>query len=502
MRALFLPRPTTKMKSKTLPFVAGLVVAVAGLVSGITFTVSKVAAADCDSNAIIYCGFSSASSFISKVRGNDSGNGHHDLQAVYGHYGLDPSEYSYFASHAVEGAAYKDGRIVVGGKTVATAGASIGRDKSFQGSGPFNVAIAGTTYWGNTNAKAFASDGLPVEVMFDSQGTMQFAVIKSCGNPEFGTVVHTAASCRELTKTAVSGQLNTYDFTATANVSGNATMKQYVFDFGDGTTKTVSSSATSVTLRHTYTKGGTFTAKVTEFASVPGNDNLQLPVISTCAKTVVVQLPFYSCVVLTPAELDKSKFQFSFTAKANFGNGATFTSADFTFGDGTGQNNVKPTTPNSVMVTHTYATPGTYNIAAMLHFSVNGKAVTAPTCTAMVSPTAPPTSTCKPNVPIGSPECLPPCQPGSSVPPESAECQPQVLPNTGAGNTIAIFAAVVVVGFLVYRQVIFRRHKAAFLAAQRGVSPLPLGDPLDDEAPLAGTPLAPKKRTFRRKRPF
>jgi hypothetical protein len=234
---------------------------------------------------------------------------------------------------------------------------------------------------------------------------------------------------------------------------------------------------------------------------VPGNSNLKLPSVSLCTKVITVTLPFYNCAALTGAILDKDKFSYSFTVQANYGNGANFTGADFTFGDGKSQSGVKPK-GNTVVVTHTYANAGQYNIAALLHFTVNGRAVTAPTCTATVTPTTPPTPTCKPGVPVGSPECVAPCQPGSAVPPESAECQPPELPNTGAGNVVALFSVIAIASFLIYRQILFRRHRAAFLAAELGTSPLPLGNPLSDQ-PLAGTPLAqPTKKTLRRRRQF
>lgn len=490
---------------RKFPFVAGLVVALTLLTGGAGLAVHKASAGDCDSNAIIHCGFSSPKSFISDIHNGDE-VGHRDLAAIYAHQFasgqyLSSSMYDDFAAHAVSGTAYKNNTIVVDGKVVARNVSSIGRLASYQGSSPQSYSAGGHTYYGNTNSKAFASDGLPVYVLFDAQGTMQFAVLKSCGNPEFGTAVKTSASCNSLTKTPVSGQLNTYTFTASGNVSGNATITKYVYNFGDGSS-TVTTTNGSTPVKHTYTKAGTFTASVTEYASVPGNDNLKLPVISMCTKQVVVTIPFYLCSALTGAILDKSKFMYSFTATASYGNGATFTSADFTFGDGQAQNGVKPSTPKTVTVSHTYTKAGTYNIAALLHFTVNGKSVVAAhTCTARVTPTTPPTPTCKPGVPVGSPECSPPCTEGSSTPPESPECAPPVLPNTGAGNVIAIFAAVVVAAFLVYRQLLFRRHKAAFYAAQQGTSVLPLGDPLS-ETPLAGTPLAAKRRSFRRKRPF
>jgi hypothetical protein len=64
-----------KIKTRKVSFIAGLLIAAVGLISGVTLTVHRVSAADCDSNAIIYCGFTTASGFIHKVRVNDSLNG-------------------------------------------------------------------------------------------------------------------------------------------------------------------------------------------------------------------------------------------------------------------------------------------------------------------------------------------------------------------------------------------------------------------------------------------
>jgi PKD repeat protein len=488
--------------ARKLTFGAGALLAFGLLLTASMFTFGKASAATCDSDAIIYCGFTSPSEFVTKVKGNSSGNGHNDLQAIYAYYGLSSAQYSNFASHAVAGTTYLDGRIVVNGKTVATDANSIGREASMEGANPFKQVIGSTTYYGNPNSRVYVSDAIPVYVLFNDQGQMQFAVMKSCGNPVSGNIVKTAASCNSLNETAVSGQLNTYDFTAKANTSGNATVTKYVYNFGDGTPAVTSTDGTKP-VRHTYAKAGNFTASVTEYANVPGNSNLQLPAVSLCTKVIKVTLPFYNCVQLTGAILDKTKYSYSFTATANSGNGATFTSADFNYGDGTQQLGVKPATATTAAVSHTYAKAGSYNITATLHFTVLGKVVTASyNCTASVTPTTPPTPTCKPGVPVGSPECTP-CQFDASVSSDSTQCLPPALPNTGAGDTIAIFAGVVAAAFLVYRQVLFGKHRAAFMAAQRGSSALPLGNPLSPDAPLAGTPLAPQaptKRSFRRKR--
>jgi len=495
--------------SRRAAFVAGLLVAavsMTGLVgAGVASAASNCAAKnDSDNNAIIYCGFSSPSAFINKVKSNNSGNGHSDLKNVYAYYGLEPADYDRFVSSSRQGSVYSDGRIVVDGQTVATGAKSIGRIASYHGSGYFTTKINGVSYYGNVTSKTFAKGvtSLPATILFNSKGAVQFAVINSCGNPTYGNNVTPSYSCNALHKTAVAGKSNTYQFTTSASAANNATVAKVVYSFGDGTSATEASPSTPVT--HTYTTAGTYTAKVTVYVHLPGNQ--QVTVTSSTCQTVIA-VPFYQCLQLTGAILDQSKMSYSFTATAKYGGGATFTSADFNFGDGNTQEGVKPAAgASSVTVQHMYAKAGNYNASAVLHFNASGQSVSAPACAALVTPTTPPTPECKPGVPVGSADCNQ-CQSDSSLPADSPQCTttPTALPNTGAGDTIAIFAGVAAAGFLVYRQLLFRKHKAAFAAAQMGTSPLPLGDPMNASDPLRDTPLGEKKAvrsTFRRKRPF
>jgi len=98
-----------------------------------------------------------------------------------------------------------------------------------------------------------------------------------------------------------------------------------------------------------------------------------------------------------------------------------------------------------------------------LHFNANGVAKSV-TCIASVTPEQPPTPECKVGVPQGSALCDN-CKYNSSLPPDSPQCVPPVaaasLPNTGAGDVVAIFGAVVVAGFIIFRQFIYRKHKVA-----------------------------------------
>jgi hypothetical protein len=236
-----------------------------------------------------------------------------------------------------------------------------------------------------------------------------------------------------------------------------------------------------------------------------GNPVIATPTTKPTPPPTPPPAPYYSCVQLSGSiPSDSNQMERTFTATASYGNGATFTSADFYFGDGNSKLDVVPITGSkTVSYTYAYATAGSYSAQAVLHFEVSGKAVTAAACPAMVTATTPPTPECKPGVPAGSPMCTP-CQYNASLPSNSPECVAPTtsLPNTGAGDTIGIFAAVAIVGFLVYRQVVFRKHRATFLAAERGTS-LPLVDPLNEGPQLHVAPQQHrKKHSLRRPRQY
>jgi len=509
----------------------------------------KASAADCDDNAIIKCGYSSPSDFIQTVRKNNSGNGHSDLQTVYAHFGLEPSDYDRFVKYSRSGTAYKDGRIVVDGQVVATGAKSIGRESWVQGSGYFSQRIGGTTYYGNVNSKAFASNSIPVDVLFNAKGQMQFAVLRSCGNPEFGNPVTPSYSCNLIHQSPVSGQPGAFTFTTSASAANNAHVVKVVYDFGDGTSTSVSSPSTPV--RHIYTKSGSYTAKVTVYVSLPGNQTVTvtsadcatvvkvaLPLyqctnlaataindskyqykfvvtakaengatlksadfdfgdgksangvkasgstVSTehtyakdgaynakatvyvslpdgktvkvtsadCAHKVPVAIPYYNCVQLTGGLIDAEKYGYTFTATADYGNGATLKSADFDFGDGTTQKNVQPN-GTSVTTEHAYGGAGNYTASVTLYFN-EGKSTQTAKCTASVSPTQV-TPECRPGVPQGSALCSP-CASNAALPADSPDCT-TTLVNTGASDVVGVAVVAVIAGFFIYRQFIYRK---------------------------------------------
>lgn len=578
-------------------------------------------AMDCDSNAIIKCGFGSNQEFVDIVKSNDSRNGHRDLQAVFGYFGFDSSDYSRFVSSAKDGLFHRDGRVTVGAQTIINTGRSLGRNYF---SGSSSKVINGVTYYyGDPNLRFAAGvESIPVKVMFDGNGNAEFVVQTPCGNPMWGTNVISSATCDSINKTDVAGQANTYDFTASAHAAGNAALTQYIYDFGDGSPQVVKTSPTDPA-RHTYTKVGDSVVTLTVVASAPGGNTIRATA-QTCKKTITVLPPPAPKVTITKVVNGKSAIvtdtgknfvyqlkvanagnvplanvavsdeaprgiqfistdkgsvtgnklaytipslglkesvtinitakatiytpkaivnkacvdtptvpgapdacdtadvtvnpplcskldgpnpnglTYTFVATGSYGEGVTLISGDFDFGDGKAVSGVAAA-GSTVTTSHTYAVSGEYSAIATLHFISDGVSYTAPTCRASVKPQAPPTPECKPGIPVGDIRCNP-CQYDASIPASDARCvaPAATLPNTGAGNVIALASAALVGGFLWYRHVLFQRHKRAYLQADFGTSPLPLAEPLESPDPLAATPLAPQahRRGFRRKRQF
>jgi len=413
-----------------------LSVAAAGVSSVRT---NGVEAANCTNNDIIKCGASTPADFVAKANANTTG----DLPTIYADYGLVNNEYGRFASTAKMGTAYRDGRIVVDGQTVATDTSSIGRTKFSYST---NKVIGGKTYYESKTTQVQKSD-IPVMVMFDNKGVMEFAVLTACANPINGKPVTPVYSCDMLNKQAVQGKLNTYRFSTNATATQNATVAKVVYEFGDGTV--VEKTNPSEVVEHTYTSAGTKTAKVTVYVNVPGS---QVTATSAaCATQIEVKIPYFECVQLVGAILNKDQYEYSFTANLRYGNGATFKSASFNYGDGNTANNLPLSADGkSVTANHKYAEAGNYTVTATIVWNDGTKDQNV-NCTAKVTPEKPPVSECKPGVPTGSPECEP-CPYDSNLPKNSDKCVPPVteLPHTGAGSTIALFSGASLLGGLAH----------------------------------------------------
>lgn len=409
---------------------------------------------NCDGNAIVKCGAANSSEFIGKVRTDSPG----DLHAIYDNFGLAPTDYSKFVSYARMGMAYRNGTIEVDHQVVATNAWSIGRrPKSYS----WNYKIGNKTYYASKPQQNFLSD-IPVMVMFDKNGVMQFAALTACGNPMNGKKIVPKYSCDLLQKTAVTGKKNTYSFTTKASASNNAKVVKVVYTFGDGTTATETNPAKAV--EHTYAKSGTYTAKVTVYVSLPGNQTVTVE-SANCATQITIAPPFQSCVDLTAFALDAQKRQFRFTVTTNQGNGATLKDASFDFGDNSTADSVSPASENTVVTDHTYAKDGDYTISATVNFSTfeGDKSVNC-TTTVHISQEM---CAINPSVPANSPECTP-CKYNAQLPANSQSCKPPVtpppsLPNTGAGDVIGLFVGSTLAASIAYRFLLMRRLSSSDL---------------------------------------
>lgn len=493
-------------KSKTwfkLSFAAGMALFVLS-VAGLAVNAPKTYAM-CDAANVIHCGLSGSTTqaYINSVKNywttSKDDAGHTDIRAVM--------QWGGWSSSIVNGATTANtkvgtltsstGKITVDGRVVATGTLITAR---FTHGAGFKQISPGV--WARLSTTEAAQSSYKVLIHFGANGKADAGIIVDCGNVlQFTPTPPPAAvaQCTSLTAAILDKANLQYGFTANAKVT-NAALTGGSFDFGDGSKGTGTVKGTTVIANHKYAKAGTYTAVAT--LTFTAYD--QKPT-ATCKTTITVTVPFYSCVNLGGSILDKDKYSYRFVATMQYGNGAEFSDATFDFGDGQTASGVKSTDGKTVTVDHTYKQAGEYHAFATLRFNVNGSTVTAPACKAFVTPTAPPTPECKPGIPVGDVRCNP-CEYDASITADDTRCvaPATTLPNTGAGNAVAVAAAALVAGFLWYRHILFRRHKRAYMAADLGVSPLPLAEPLESDKPLEGTPLAEQghKSTLRRRRPF
>lgn len=160
------------MTNKLTTYFAGLGIFVSALVSLIAMSPSVSAVVDndpdCDSVAIIRCGAFSADVMRTKASQGD-------VPRVYNAFNISQDD---LRGNYVDGIVWRDGRVTVGGKTVATGAMTAGRN--FGG-----TPIAGTNA-GKYPTSRFATEGQTAFVrMVD--GKFDFAIIKACGNPVTAT---------------------------------------------------------------------------------------------------------------------------------------------------------------------------------------------------------------------------------------------------------------------------------------------------------------------------
>jgi hypothetical protein len=411
---------------------------------------------DCSKNSIDYaaypaagqCGAADAKEFIQDVQHNSPS----DLQSFYSAVaGLNSSNYTQFANTAVAGTVNTDGTVKVNGVTVMTGVQTYGRE-SFGRSSRVAQTIAGHTYYHSAPSDSFA-DGvksLSAMVMFDDKGQAQAVVMNSCGNGVSGTSVKNSVTCKSLnaTQTDATHKPNSYSFTTSVAVAGNAQISRVVYHFSDDNTtvtKTGASAATQV-VTHDFTKDADVT--VTVYASVPGGKEIQATAVASCAKHITFVKPFLVCVNLTATAINESKkgFRFTVSSKTDTTGTTTLQNVDFILdGKDTTKGVTTKDDKGNIYKEYTFTDAVTHKVVASLNFNT-AQGVQSVTCEASVTPAQTPKCTvpgheneapnsptcgyCQPNIPIGDTRCTPPPVTPPTTPPAT-------LVNTGPGTTAA-----------------------------------------------------------------
>ena len=246
--------------------------------------------------------------------------------------------------------------------------------------------------------------------------TADVTVNKTCQQPQPPTY-----SCDALTVDTISR--TQFKFTVTKTVQ-NATFKKVTFTIRDANGTVVDTKdSTDGTLTYDQSTVGTYTVQATVVVDVNGQEKTATS--DNCKKSFEVTQPpienKYVCDSLDVIQQSRDTFQF--TVKATAQGNVSIKEYDFDFGDkqtmivGVGQETQ----------THTYSTPGDYNVRVTVTFMVDGKTVpgiTSDNCAKKVTVAQPPVQECKPGIPVGDSRCnATPTTPGS-------------LPNTGAGVAV------------------------------------------------------------------
>ena len=224
---------------------------------------------DCDNVAIIRCGVSSPRDMRQKAAQGD-------VPKVFNAMNISQGD---LKGGYENGVVWRDGRVTVDGKVVATGAMTAGRN--FGG-----TAINGTKNAGTYSTSKFVTEGQTAYVkMID--GKFSFAVIKSCGNPVSATPKTPEKpkpaptyECVGLSHEKISR--TKHRFTTQSAASGGAKVTSYEYNFGDNTSRSTSYRSAS----HTYDQPGTYTVSVKLHVKV--NDTTESVTSSDCKVSIIV----------------------------------------------------------------------------------------------------------------------------------------------------------------------------------------------------------------------
>jgi len=432
---------------------------------------------DCNSNSLDNkdlnggCGAADAVEYVKDLQQNQPS----DLQVIAKNFNPDfhmsPSEYDDFAAHAVDGIAHKDGVVTVANQIILTNAFSLGRDRKSYSS-KYTIPNDTTTYWANKIQDIMQGSEMPAIIYFDTRGQAQFVVMKSSGNVVGGTKVKNSVSCKLLNSNQpdVTHKPNTYNFTTSALVTGDAVISRVIYHFGDDNSTVTKTDATDL-VEHSFTRDAN--VAVTVYAAVPGGHEIQALQVADCRKHISFVPAFYVCTNLLATTIDEQRKSFRFTvmAKTDTTGMTRVQDVDFILDGKTITNGeAAKDTQGNVYKEYSFTDELQHVVKASVNFTtVQGiqsatcqasvTAAKAPLCTvpghtteASNSPTC---GYCQPSIPIGDMHCTPPATITSS--------NSTPLINTGPGSAVGLFGVMTILGFFGHRFLADRRARADLL---------------------------------------
>ncbi|MEO5499217.1 MAG: PKD domain-containing protein [Candidatus Saccharimonadales bacterium] len=226
---------------------------------------------DCDTVAIIKCGAFTASALREKAAQGD-------VPRVYRAFDISQAD---LEGTFVKGIVWRDGRVTVDGETVATGAMTAGRNYG-------GTPIPNTNGAGVYSTNKFVTEGQTAFVRMVN-GTFDFAVIKSCGNPVSATPKpkpeppQPKFECVSLKVSEVSRTKRT--FTVKATASDGAKIVNYEYGFGDG----MGVIYTEPVYRYEYKTPGTYNTSVVVHVQVGGDTKKVTSATCTVPVTILAE---------------------------------------------------------------------------------------------------------------------------------------------------------------------------------------------------------------------
>lgn len=193
-KLISLKKITNNPRLKMRAIAGGFILAISSIAAAASITAASaapVSTPDCDNNAVVICGATNVSQLQLKYN-NKNGVTYGSIKESqstihniynYSKFAISSSDVSSMKTDAVAGYVTKSGDVYAGNKLVATGALTAGRQNI---SGSTKVTSNGTTFYTRKPSVSFENNELSAMVDMKN-GVFQFAILNSCGNPVAAT---------------------------------------------------------------------------------------------------------------------------------------------------------------------------------------------------------------------------------------------------------------------------------------------------------------------------